>query len=125
MSQNELDSLLSAYPAHVQELVELLRTFIKARIKGIEETPDLPAKIIGYGFSNEYIDSICTIILSQKGIKLGFYKGTLLPDPAGLLEGTGKVHKYVAIKSATDIENPALEKLLLDAYDAYLERKRT
>jgi hypothetical protein len=120
----QIHDLLGGYPAPVQELAELLRIFIKTRIKGIQETPDLPAKLLGYGFSNKYVDSICTIILSKKEVKLGFYKGSLLPDPEGLLTGTGKVHKYVAIKKPEDVQTPALEKLLVAAYDAYLERKR-
>ena len=51
-----------------------LRSFILSNIEGITETPDLAAKVIGYGFGNKYADTICTIILSKKEVKLGFYK---------------------------------------------------
>jgi hypothetical protein len=56
-------------------------------------------------------------------MKLGFYKGSQLPDPAGILKGTGKVHKYVEIKSVGDIALPALRKLLEEALKAYEARK--
>jgi hypothetical protein len=61
--------------------------------------------------------------MSKKGVKLGFYKGGELPDPRHLLTGSGKVHKYVEIKSGQDISNPALQDLLEQAIQAH--RKRT
>jgi hypothetical protein len=45
-----------------------------------------------------------------------------LPDPAHLLEGTGKVHKYVAIRSAESIVDAALKNLLAEALVAYQKR---
>ena len=66
---------------------------------------------------------VCTIILSQKGIKLGLNKGSELPDPEGLLKGAGKVHKHVAINSAEDIDRPAVKNLIEEGYRAYLRRK--
>jgi len=38
--------------------------------------------------------------------------GTELPDPAGLLEGTGELMRHVKIRSADALKNPALRQLL-------------
>ena len=65
---------------------------------------------------------VCTIIPSKKGVKLGFYRGIDLPDPAKLLTGSGKVHRHVEINSATDVSNPQLKKLLSAAERLCLER---
>ncbi len=65
---------------------------------------------------------ICTIIPSKKGIKLGFYKGSGLPDPAGLLTGSGKVHRYVEIKSEASLKDKALKNLMTEALKAYKQR---
>jgi hypothetical protein len=70
-----------------------------------------------------YKDLICTIIPSRKGMKLGFYRGSELPDPAKLLTGSGNLHKFVEINSAKDIANPALKKLLNEAIKAHQNRK--
>lgn len=124
MDNNEqIDGLLKSYPEQVQDMASSLRHFIPEQIWGIQEIPDVPAKIIGYGFGSKYADTICTIILSKKGIKLGFYKGSQLPDPTGLLTGTGKVHKYIALQTPEDIADPAVAELLQHAYEAYKERK--
>jgi hypothetical protein len=86
------------------------------------EIPDAQAKLIGYGYGTGYKDTICTILLSKKGVKLGLFYGSQLPDPGHLLEGTGKVHRFVPIHSKKDIANPALEKLMQDALNAYKKR---
>lgn len=121
--QQQLEELLHNYPATVQHLAIELGKYIKQQIPDIQETADIPGRLIGYAFSNKYIDTICTTILSQKDVKLGFYKGASLPDPSSLLTGTGKVHKYVAIKRVEDIADPALKELILAAYKAWQQRK--
>jgi hypothetical protein len=121
---DEIEKFLKNYDSPVPELVLYTRQFIKNEISGIEERLDVKDRIIGYGFGMGYLGMICTIILSKKGVKLGFYKGSELPDPAHLLQGSGKVHKYVELKSKTEIESPALRNLLMNAHTAYLRRMK-
>lgn len=118
----KIDELLHGYPERVAGMAYRLRQLILAQLKGIDETPDLPAKLIAYGYGPGYKHTICTIILSKKGIKLGLWRGTELPDPEGLLQGSGKVHRYVAIGQDEDIDNPALVQLLVEASNAYRVR---
>jgi hypothetical protein len=56
-------------------------------------------------------------------LKLGFNKGAELPDPDQLLEGTGKISRYVQIKSVDQLNVPALKNLLFSAMEAYDLRK--
>jgi hypothetical protein len=116
--------ILSRYNEKTATLASQLRDFLQAELKDITELPDNSINIIGYGYGTGYKDTICTILLSKKGVKLGFYKGSELPDPKKLLTGTGKVHRFVEIKTEQDIKNPALEKLLADALNAYQKRKK-
>jgi hypothetical protein len=116
---DEITNFLSTYPPHVSTLAEALHTFLLKNLPGISEQLDSSAKIIGYGYGTGYKDMICAIILSRKGIKLGFNKGSELPDPKKLLTGSGKVHKYVEIKSDEDIKSKALKKLLQEAVKSY------
>ena len=59
---------------------------------------------------------------SKKGIKLGFYKGNELPDPDHILEGSGKISRYVEIKDEKQIESPAIKDLLKNSLTAYKQR---
>jgi hypothetical protein len=117
------EDLLYQYEPAVAERGMLLRRKLFALLPDIRETVDESARILGYGYGPGYKDSVCTIIPSKKGIKLGFYKGVELPDPAGLLEGTGKVHKYVSIKTDADIDSEPLKLLLMAGLAAYELRK--
>ncbi len=110
---------LSNYPPQVSILAASLQKFLLKNLTGIQEQLDIKARIIGYGYGPGYKDNICAILLSKKGIKLGINRGSELADPASLLTGSGKVHKYVEIKSEKDIKSPALKKLLTEAVKAY------
>ena len=116
-----IEDILSKFPETVSTLALRLRQFLLNQLKGIIEQPDNSANIIGYGFGPGYKDMICTIILSKKGVKLGLYKGTDLPDPGKLLTGSGKVHKYVEIKSTQDLNNE-VRNLLDEALKMYKKR---
>lgn len=50
-------------------------------------------------------------------LNLGFNKGTLLPDPVGLLQGTGKLIRHIPITHKKDLNDVAIKKLLLAAID--------
>src|SRR2546423_3406307 len=116
------DEILAQFPDTVATTGSRLRQFLLKHLKGITEQPDPKANVIGYSYGAGYKDLICTIILSKKGIKLGFYKGSELPDPKKLLTGSGKVHRYVEINSEEDIRNPALLALLEHAVQAREKR---
>ena len=40
------------------------------------------------------------------------YQGALLPDPAGLMEGTGAKMRHVKMRSAEDAERASVHRLL-------------
>lgn len=117
-----VSDLISNYDEQAAALAMELRAFVKKQLKDCIEIPDAPAKLIGYGYGTGYKDTICTILLSKKGVKLGLFYGSQLPDPEQLLEGTGKVHRFVPIHTKKDIANPALKKLMQDALNAYKKR---
>lgn len=76
------------------------------------EQVDRPGKLVGYGFKPTYKDTICVIMPLKSAVNLGFPRGTELPDPLGLLAGTGKRARHVKITSLQDADLPALRKLI-------------
>ena len=109
---DQVDKFLSKYDTSVSDLARKVRQVVKKTVKGVIEHVDLPAKMIMYSLGPGYKGMVCTIIPSRKGVKLGFYRGVDLPDPAQLLTGTGKVHRHVVIHSEAVVERPELIKLL-------------
>ena len=114
--------VLDQYNDAVRELGHKLRAYIMATLPDITEEEDIPANILGYTYGKGYKNVICTIIPSKKGIKLGFNKGASLPDPEQKLTGTGKVHKYVEIKTEEDISSLWLQSLMHEAIIAWKKR---
>jgi hypothetical protein len=49
-------------------------------------------------------------------VNVGFFNGTALPDPARLLEGTGKRMRHVKLRSGHETPAAALRALIAAAY---------
>lgn len=49
-------------------------------------------------------------------VNVGFFRGAELDDPAGLLEGSGKLMRHVKLKPGQKADEAALEKLIQAAY---------
>ena len=49
-------------------------------------------------------------------VNIGFYRGALLDDPAGLLEGAGKRMRHVKVRWGAPLDEHALQALLVAAH---------
>ena len=49
-------------------------------------------------------------------VNVGFFRGTELADPAGLLEGSGKYMRHVKLRPGSNIDSAALVRLIGTAY---------
>jgi hypothetical protein len=123
MRKNETADFLAEYPPPVRDVALALRKTILAVIPDAREMLDRSSRIVAYGFGTSYADMICTIIPSKTGVKLGIVRGTALKDPHGLLEGSGKQHRYVALAKLSDLRRRGLKPLLGAAVRAWKDRE--
>jgi hypothetical protein len=49
-------------------------------------------------------------------VNVGFFRGAELPDPGGLLEGTGRMMRHVKLRPAEGVDATALRGLIRSAY---------
>jgi hypothetical protein len=49
-------------------------------------------------------------------VNVGFFHGAALPDPARLLQGTGKFMRHVKLRPGTETNTAALSRLIDTAY---------
>lgn len=110
--------LLASYTPEVRKLALSTRSFVLDLIPNALEQVDPKAKIIAYGFGPKYAGTICVVMPVKSGVNLGFFRGTELPDPQKLLQGTGKLHRHVKLKDASDLKAPALRSLMNSAVAA-------
>jgi hypothetical protein len=118
-----VEDMLSRYEPKTADMARTARRLLLDALPGVGEEADPAAGVIGYGYEPGYKGLICTLILSKKGVKLGFYRGAQLPDPHQLLQGAGKVHRYVEI-GAPAPEERALGALIVAAATAYRARSQ-
>jgi hypothetical protein len=95
---------------------DFLRELITSLDKAHVEIVWPRQKIASFGVGSRKMTQHYVYIGVQKShLNLGFYYGTSLRDPAGLLEGTGKNLRHVKVHDITEAKNPAIRALLLDA----------
>src|SRR6202789_3245118 len=49
-------------------------------------------------------------------VNVGFFQGASLPDPAGLLEGTGRFMRHIKLRPGSNVNAAALHRLIEVAY---------
>jgi hypothetical protein len=116
-----LEELLNAPEARA--LAVAAREALEAWLPNVEETVDSSAPVIGYGYGAGSRAVVYTLILSKTGVKLGLARGSELDDPQGLLEGKGKVHRYISLRAPADLRAPGVRRLVQGAYSAWKQRK--
>jgi hypothetical protein len=94
----------------LREVAQGLRRLMKKTVAGTKETVN-PWKIPTF----ESNGPMCLLMVGKNHVTFGFLRGTDLPDPAKLLEGTGKSLRHVKLRSTEDLRKPALKKLILAA----------
>ncbi len=121
MTEKALDAFLAQFSRETRENVLCLRSLILDVFPSASEQIDEKSKLIAYGFGGKgYKSLVFAIMPHMKHVNLMFSKGAKLPDPTGLLSGTGKHARHVRITSEAETLNPALRQLLQDAFQVGL-----
>jgi hypothetical protein len=118
----QVDDFLARYPERVRDTARAACSLLESVLPDATESVDESAKLIGFRYGPGYKGVVCTLILSQNGVKLGIVRGAELPDPRHLLTGAGKVHRHVQLRGVADLKRPGLKQLLKDALRAWRTR---
>jgi hypothetical protein len=117
----QLAELFTRYEPALARLGGALRAALRARLPGLFEVVYLyegqGSLVIAYSPTEHGYDGLCSLALYPDGLKLFFNRGVQLAkvDPQNLLQGRGKLVRYVAIGSVADFERPELQALLTAA----------
>jgi hypothetical protein len=71
--------------------------------------------VIGYGPSEKASEAIFSLAAQAKGLSLCFLQGVGLPDPHGLLRGSGTVVRSLPLESAAELDRPEVRALMDEA----------
>jgi len=70
---------------------------------------------IGYSPTERASDCVVSLACGANGVSLSFYYGATLPDPDGVLLGSGNQNRFVRLESVRTLAEPAVERLLAAA----------
>jgi hypothetical protein len=114
----DLLDLLKSYDRGIQELAIALRQIVLDELAPCCEYI-LEVYIISllYGPTHRMKDGICYIGVIKDHVNLGFIRGSELPDPHRILEGTGKQMRHIKIRNMEDLLRPAIRSYLQEACD--------
>jgi hypothetical protein len=73
--------------------------------------------VIGYGLSEKPSEAIFSLAAQAKGVSLCFLQGAGLPDPKGLLRGSGNVVRNVRLETAATLDRTDLRALMKTALE--------
>ena len=111
--REQFEDIMAASSSQVRDLAVGTRALIREVMPDVVEVPWARQKTIGYGVGPKKMsEHFCHIAVLKNHVNLGFNYGSELPDPEGLLEGSGQLFRHVKIRGIGDLEHPALRALL-------------
>jgi len=99
-----------AKSGNMKGVLKGLRALVKKTIATCEEYVN-PWKIPSFDSNG----TVCGFMTGKEHVTFIFLRGAALPDPEGLLEGTGKSVRHVKVRTAADVKKPGLKKLIVEA----------
>lgn len=115
----ELRSFIDKFDPKDQKLIRSVRTAVRKRFPTANELvwDNYNFFVIGYSPTERPADSIVSIAARANGVGLCFIQGAQLPDPKGLLLGSGKQTRFIRVEAASHLAHPDVEALIAAAID--------
>lgn len=113
----QLRSYIARLEPEHQKLVRAVRAALRKRFPTANELAyDYGhSLVISYSPTDRGIDAIVALTARDTGLTLHFNQGPQLPDPKGLLLGSGKQTRFVPVEAAKRLAHPDITALITAA----------
>jgi hypothetical protein len=113
-AEEQLEGFLAEFLPEVADLCRAARTRLQALFPDAVELvyDNYNAVVIGFGPSEKPSEAPLSLALVPRWVNLCFLQGADLPDPEGLLEGSGSVARHIRIHRAEQLDSPAVQELI-------------
>ena len=85
----------------------------------LEEAPELSERIFRNHASALWFvvgprmdEMALYVAMASRHVNLGFCRGAALPDPDGVLEGSGRLMRHIKIRTERDLERPFVRPMI-------------
>jgi hypothetical protein len=106
-----LAGFIAKFDPAMQKRIKAARAAMRRRLPSANELvyDNYNFFVIGYSASERPSDCLLSLAANAKGIVLSFYYGSSLPDPAGVLQGSGSQNRFIRLESAAMLQRPEVE----------------
>lgn len=108
----QVERLLAGHPFEQHAIERALLELALVALPGAVVQVDEHDGLIALGTGKRMRDVLFAIIPHTGHVNLQLADGVDLPDPAGILEGTGKRARHVKIRSTDDLERLPIAELV-------------
>lgn len=110
----QLRACMLKLPPKQRTLLRTVRTALRKRFPAANELAYDYGKalVIAYAPAERGIDGLLSVRASAAGVALYFNHGPRLPDPKGLLRGSGRATRYIDLDSAGRLAHPDVKALI-------------
>lgn len=117
LSARQLDSIIVRRSPEMAKLMKAVLAKLRPWFPGaVEMVYDKKnALVIGFCPDERASDVITSVAVYSKWLNLYFFEGDALPDPEGLLQGSGAMVRHIRVTSADDLDRPAVKALIAHA----------
>jgi hypothetical protein len=107
------EALLGSIEPDLIPICRALRKVIASLHPGHTEIVWIKQRIASYGVGPKKMSEHYAYIgAHRRHVNLGFYYGAGLPDPEGLLEGTGRQLRHIKVRSVAEARSPHVKELV-------------
>jgi hypothetical protein len=113
-AEAELAGFIDKFTPEMARAIRAVRAALRKRLPTANELvyDNYNFFVIGYSPTLRPSDSFVSLAADGHGVRLAFYWGSRLPDPAGILLGSGNQNRFIRLESARDLGKPAVEALI-------------
>jgi hypothetical protein len=116
-AERQLQSFIDKFEPKNQDLIRTARKILRKRLPSANELAydNYNFLALGYCSTERPSDCVVSIAAAANGVGLSFYWGATLPDPHGILLGSGNQNRFVRLESASVLKRPEVLELIAAA----------
>jgi len=115
----QVAGFIAKFDPAIAKLTRSARSLLRKRFPTANELvyDNYNALAIGYSSSERTSDVLFSLAVYVRGVSLYFMYGRSLPDPDGLLQGSGNQGAFVRLEDVSVLDRPGVKALMRAAVD--------
>ena len=113
----QLDAFIDRFSPDTARLARAVIQKMRARLPGAVELvyDKRNSLVVGFCPNERASDAINSMAVYTNWVNMYFFEGDTLPDPEGVLQGSGTMVRFIRLTAASDLDRPAVKALMAEA----------